>query len=357
MSKGGLSFRIVQFSKLIIGRVRGGLGYAAVLASIVFAGLSGSAIADAAAIGGLLVPLMIANGYNKARATAFVCSGAIIAPIIPPSIAFVLIGSMTGLSISKLFMVGIVPGVYIGLALMVTWFFIVRKDNYHDVIKFSLKESLIILKESIPALILPMIIIGGVRFGMFTPTEAGAFAVVYALVISVFWYKEFKITDVRRVFVDTAITTAAVMLIVGAATAVGYFMTMAQLPAKISDLFGGLTYNPILFLLASMLFLLTMGMVMDATPNNLIFAPILIPIAIRAGINPYYYALLINLNLNIGLLTPPVGTILYIGAGIGGVPVTEIIKNILPFLFVEMLVLLIFIFFPQVVMIPFEFLT
>jgi len=356
MAKGGLSVRIVQFAKLAIGRIRGGLGYTSIMSSIVFSGLSGSAVADASATGGILIPIMGENGYNKALAAALNCSSAIISAIIPPSIAFILIGSTTGLSITRLFMMGIVPGLIIGIAIMVRWFFIVRRDNYHDTIRFTKQEVKVILKDSIPVLFLPVIIIGGIRFGVFTPTEAAAFAVVYALLISVFWYRELKLSDVRKIFRSTLITTSAVMLIVGAASAVGFFITLAQLHLQISNLFGGLTDSPLLFLLGSMLFLLLIGMVVDATPLNLIFAPILIPIAIRAGINPYFYSLLLVLNLNIGLLTPPVGTILFIGASIANVPVIEVIKKIIPFLATLIVVMLLFVFFPQILIIPFNWL-
>lgn len=186
MDRGGLSLRIVKFAKLIVGRIRGGLGYTAILATIVFSGLSGSAVADAAALGAILIPLMIKSGYKKSRSVAFIAAGAIVAPMIPPSIPMIVMGTSTGLSITKLFMSGLVPGIIVCLGLMVAWFFVVRADNYDDRETFTWKEAKAIMLDSFPALLMPIFIVGGIRFGIFTPTEAGAFAVVYALIICTF---------------------------------------------------------------------------------------------------------------------------------------------------------------------------
>lgn len=357
MSSGGLSKRIVSFSNLAVGRIRGGLGYVAIVSSLLFAGLSGSAVAGAAALGSILVPMMIANGYKRERAVGLICAGAIIAPIIPPSIPMIVLGSSVGLSISRMFMSGIVPGLVIGLALMVVWFFIVRIDGYEDVTRYSKAEARAILKDSIPALIMPLIIVGGIRFGIFTPTESGAFAVVYALLVSMLWYRELKMADLPKVMLATAKSTAVVMFIVGAASAVGWFITVAQIPMKLAEMLSGFMNYQLLLLLVINLFLFIIGMIMDLTPNLLIFGPVLLPVVVQAGINPYFFALLMVLNLCIGLITPPVGTILYLGCGIGDVKLGKLVKGIWPFLAMELVVLFLFVFFPELILAPMRFIV
>ncbi|MEW6548753.1 MAG: TRAP transporter large permease [Spirochaetota bacterium] len=352
MSSGGLSKRIVSFANLAVGRVRGGLGYVAVLSSMIFAGLSGSAVADAAALGAILVPMMIANGYKKERAVGLICAGAIIAPIIPPSIPMIVLGSSVGLSISRMFMSGIVPGLILGMALMVAWFVIVRIDGYKDVTRYTKTEAKAIIKDSLPALVMPLLIVGGIRLGIFTPTESGAFAAVYAFVVSIFYYKEMKLVDLPKVFLATAKSTAVVMFIVGAASAVGWFITVAQIPVKIAELLGGFMESPLLLLLLINAFLLVIGMIMDLTPNLLIFGPVFLPVIRQAGIDPYFFALLMVLNLCIGLITPPVGTILYLGCGMADVKLGKLTRGILPFLVTELIILCLYIFIPELVLVP-----
>lgn len=352
MSAGGLSRRIVDFANILVGRVRGGLGYAAIIASMIFAGLSGSAVADTAALGSILVPMMIQNGYKVDTAVGLVCAGAILAPIIPPSIPMIVLGTSVGLSISRFFMAGIVPGIILGLILMLCWYWVVKKEGYNDIRTYTREESLKVIKESIPALVMPLIIIGGIRFGIFTPTEAGAFAVVYAFLVSVFWYKELKINQLTDVFVNTAKSTAIVMFIVAAASAVGWLITVAQIPNQVAAIFGGLLQKPLELLLIINIFLFILGMVMDLTPNLLIFGPVLFPVIQQAGINPYFFGLLMVLNLCIGLLTPPVGTILYLGCSIGNISFSRVVKGVLPFLIVELITLFIYTVFPQIILTP-----
>ena len=229
MAAGGLSKRVVQLAQLMIGRVRGGLGYAAVVASIIFAGLMGSSVGEAAALGGLLLPMMKEVGYKPGRAGAVIASGAILGPIIPPSTNFILLGAtISGLSITKLFMIGLVPGILIGLALMVVWFFVVRKDGYNETITFTREEKWKILIDSTPAFLMPVLLLGGIRFGVFTPTEGGAFAAIYAIVVCVLYYRELSFRELLRVSARAATTTSVVMLIVATATAVGWFITIAH---------------------------------------------------------------------------------------------------------------------------------
>ena len=357
MSRGGLSQRIVDFAKIVVGRFRGGLGYAAILASMIFAGLSGSPVADAAALGGIMIPLMVKNGYSKERSTGLLCSGAVIAPIIPPSIPMIVLATGTGLSVGKMFMAGLVPGIILGICLMVCWRIIVVHDKVDDTVHFTKEQIKHILKDSLPALFMPILIIGGIRFGIFTPTEAGAFAVVYALAISLFVYKEMKWKDLADVFLEGAKSTGIVMFIVASASAVGWLITVAQIPAKVVTLLAPLIAHPLALLLMINLFLFIMGMIMDLTPNILIFGPILVPVVQAAGIDPIVFGVIMVLNLTIGLITPPVGTILYIGCSIADLSFGRVVKGVLPFLACEIIVLLLFSVFPQLISVPMGWLT
>ena len=357
MAEGGLSKRVVQLAQLMIGRVRGGLGYAAIIASIIFAGLMGSSVGEAAALGGLLLPMMKEVGYHPGRAGAVIASGAILGPIIPPSTNFILLGAtVSGLSITKLFMIGLVPGILIGLALMVVWFFVVRKDGYNETIRFTKQEAIKILIDSTPAFMMPVLLLGGIRFGIFTPTEGGAFAAIYAILVCVLYYRELSFRDLLRVSARAARTTSVVMLIVATATAVGWFITIAQIPNQMTALFSPLIDSPILLLLCINLFLFLIGMVMDLTPNILIFAPVFYPLIQQAGIDPYFFGLLFVLNLGIGVITPPVGTVLYVVCGIGNIKITDLIVKLVPFIAVEAIMLLLLLLFPKLSLVPMNWL-
>lgn len=357
MAEGGLSKRVVQLAQLMIGRVRGGLGYAAIIASIIFAGLMGSSVGEAAALGGLLLPMMKQVGYHPGRAGAVIASGAILGPIIPPSTNFILLGAtVSGLSITKLFMIGLVPGIMIGLALMVVWFFVVRKDGYNETIRFTKKEAIKILIDSTPAFMMPVLLLGGIRFGVFTPTEGGAFAAIYAILVCVLYYRELSFRDLLRVSARAARTTSVVMLIVATATAVGWFITIAQIPNQMTSLFSPLIDSPILLLISINIFLFLIGMVMDLTPNILIFAPVFYPLIQQAGIDPYYFGLLFVLNLGIGVITPPVGTVLYVVCGIGHIKFADLIVKLVPFVLVEVIMLFLLLFFPSLSIVPMNWL-
>lgn len=353
MAAGGLSQRVVRLAQLMIGRVRGGLGYAAIIASVIFAGLMGSSVGEAAALGGLLLPMMREVGYKPGRAGAIIASGAILGPIIPPSTNFILLGAtISGLSITRLFMIGLFPGIFIGLALMVVWFFIVRIDGYNETISFTWKETWKILRDATPAFLMPVLLLGGIRFGVFTPTEGGAFAAVYAILVCMLYYRELSFRELLRVSARAARTTSVVMLIVATATAVGWFITIAQIPQRMISLFQPLIDSPVLLLLCINVFLFLMGMVMDLTPNLLIFAPVFYPLIQQAGIDPYYFGLIFILNLGIGVITPPVGTVLYVVCGIGNIRILQLIRNLLPFLIVEMIMLFLLLFFPRLSLVP-----
>ncbi|MGX8718294.1 MAG: TRAP transporter large permease [Desulfovibrio sp.] len=356
MSAGGLSVRVVRLAQLLVGRIRGGLGYAAIFASIIFAGLMGSSVGEAAALGGLLLPMMKKVGYDPGRAGAVISAGAVLGPIIPPSTNFIILGVTVGLSVTKLFMIGLVPGILLGVALMVLWYVIVRIDGYDDHITFTREQAKAIVIDSWPAFLMPVLLLGGIRFGVFTPTEGGAFAAIYAIVVCLFYYRELSFRELLEVSANSARTTAVVMLVVAAASAVGWFITSAQIPQQVVSLFQPLIDKPILLLLALNAFLFIAGMVMDLTPNILIFAPVFFPLIKQAGIDPYQFGLLFVLNLGIGVITPPVGTILYVICGIGNIPISRLIRKLVPFILAEILVLMLLLLFPPLSLVPMKML-
>ncbi len=356
MSAGGLSVRVVRLAQLLVGRIRGGLGYAAIFASIIFAGLMGSSVGEAAALGGLLLPMMKKVGYDPGRAGAVISAGAVLGPIIPPSTNFIILGVTVGLSVTKLFMIGLVPGILLGVALMVLWYVIVRIDGYDDHITFTREQAKAIVIDSWPAFLMPVLLLGGIRFGVFTPTEGGAFAAIYAIVVCLFYYRELSFRELLEVSANSARTTAVVMLVVVAASAVGWFITSAQIPQQVVSLFQPLIDKPILLLLALNAFLFIAGMVMDLTPNILIFAPVFFPLIKQAGIDPYQFGLLFVLNLGIGVITPPVGTILYVICGIGNIPISRLIRKLVPFILAEILVLMLLLLFPPLSLVPMKML-
>ena len=356
MAVGGLSKRVVQLAQLLIGRVRGGLGYAAIVASIIFAGLMGSSVGEAAALGGLLLPMMKQVGYDPGRAGGLIASGAILGPIIPPSTNFIILGATVSLSVTKLFMIGLFPGLMLGLGLLIVWFFVVRKDGYNETITFTREQAIAILKDATPAFLLPVLLLGGIRFGVFTPTEGGAFCAVYAIIVCCCYYRELPFRQLLRVSAAAARTTAVVMLIVATASAVGYFITLARIPMHIASLFEPFIDSPFLLLTIIMLFLLVAGMVMDLTPNILIFAPVFYPLILQAGIDPYHFGLLFVLNLGIGVITPPVGTVLYVVCGIGNITLVQLVSKMLPFILVEVVVLFLLVYFPKLSLVPLSWL-
>lgn len=352
MQHGGISTRLIRFAELVVGRLKGGLGYVAILASIMFAGLSGVAVADVSALGSMLIPIMVASGYRRDRATGIICAASLTSPIIPPSMPLIVLGVTVELSIGKLFMAGIVPGLFLGLCLMVAWFFVARHDGVEDTKIIPREEYLPITLQALPALMLPIIIIVGIRMGMFTPTEGGAVAVVYAYMISRFLFKELHWNMMPDIVYQAAKSTAVVIFIVSSAFCVGWLITVAQVPNQIIKLFAGFTSSPILLMLSINVLLLMLGMVMDLIPIILIFAPVIFPLIKAAGIDPYYFSIVMVLNLCIGLLTPPVGTVLYIGCSVAKIQLNEVVRGVMPFLLVELGVLIAFIVFPSLILVP-----
>lgn len=352
MSKGGLSERIVRLAMTLVGHRRGGLGYVAVLTAIVLAGLSGSAVADAAALVSILYPMMRNAGYPEGRSLGLLASGGIIAPIIPPSLPLILIGVAGNISIAKLFMAGIAPGLMMGVTLMVVWSLLMRKGDIATLPKASGGERLVALKEGIWALLLPVIIIGGIRSGAFTPTEAAVVAAVYAIFISAVVYRTLTLALLFEVLVAAGRATAMVMFLVGAAMVAAWLITVAQLPQQLAAMLQPLIDSPRLLMLVIMLIVLAVGMVMDLSPTILILVPLLMPVVKLAGIDPVYFGLMFVMNCSIGLLTPPVGTVLNVICGVGKVPMSAAVRGIAPFLSAYVVLLGLFIIFPELITVP-----
>ncbi len=349
MNVGGLAKRIVNVALALVGHVKGGLGYVTILASCLLASLSGSAVADAAALASLLVPMMVAAGHNRAHSAGLVAAGGIIAPIIPPSIGFVIFGVAGGVSISKLFLAGVFPGLMLGIGLAVAWWWIVRKENIAPVPRKSLKEVGQAVLDGFWALMLPFIIIFGLRFGIFTPTEAAVVVAVYALFVATCVYRELKFAQLYRVFVSAGLTTAIVMFLVAAALVSSWLITVAEVAQQVVDLVRPFMGNQTLLLVAIMILVVIVGTALDMTPTILILTPILMPIIKQAGIDPVYFGVLFIINNAIGLITPPVGTVLNVVCGVSKISMAEIIKGVWPFMVAQLIILLLLVLFPILV--------
>ena len=352
MNVGGLSKRIVNLALALVGHLRGGLGFVTILAAVMMAALSGSAVADTAALAALLLPMMIKAGHNKATAGGLIASAGIIAPVIPPSIGFVIFGVAANLSIGKLFMAGIVPGLMMGVAIAIAWFFVVRSENVTPPPKASRAEKWAALTQSTWALFLPVIVLVGLKMGVFTPTEAAVVAAVYALFVAVVVYREMTLAQVVPVFVSAAKTTAVIMFLVAAAMVSAWLITVAQVPQQMISLLQPFMDSPTLLLIVIMLLVIAVGTAMDMTPTILILTPVLMPVIKAAGIDPIYFGVLFIINCAIGLITPPVGTVLNVVAGVGKMKMDDVTRGVLPFMVAQLVVLFLLVLFPQLVLWP-----
>ncbi|WP_457390758.1 TRAP transporter large permease subunit [Roseateles sp. P5_E1] len=352
MNVGGLSQRIVNFALALVGHVKGGLGYVVILAACLLSALSGSAVADAAALTALLLPMMIKAGHKREVSGGLIAAAGVIGPIIPPSIGFVIFGVAANVSISKLFIAGIVPGIMIGIGLALTWWWVGRKEALALPQRKTRAEVWAAARESVWALMLPVFILVGLRMGVFTPTEAAVVAAVYALFVSTVLYRELKLQALMRIFITAARTTAVVMFLVASAMVSAWLVTVANLPVQMVDLLRPLLDNQTLLLTAIMVLVMLVGTAMDMTPTILILTPVLMPLIKAAGIDPVYFGVLFIVNNSIGLITPPVGTVLNVVAGVGRMKMDEVTRGVLPFMAAQFAVMFVMVLFPQTVLAP-----
>ncbi|HYD63706.1 MAG TPA: TRAP transporter large permease subunit [Noviherbaspirillum sp.] len=352
MNAGGISKRIIDLAVTLVGHIKGGLGYVAVGASVLMASLSGSAIADTAALATLLIPMMRDNGYPVPQSAGLIASGGIIAPIIPPSMPFIIYGVTTNTSITSLFMAGIVPGVLMGAVLIGVWSVLAPKMKVTEQPKASWAERRHALRDGVWALMLPVIIIGGLKGGIFTPTEAAVVAAVYSLLVSVFVYRELKPAGIPKLFIDAAYTTAIVMFLVAGALVSSYMVTLADLPDQAIGYLQPLMDDPRILMAGIMLLLLVVGIVMDLTPTILVMAPVLLPIAAKAGIDATYFGVMFILVGTIGLITPPICTVLNVVCGVAKISMETATRGVLPFLSGYLALLALFVVFPGIITVP-----
>jgi len=352
MNSGGISRRIIDMAQAWVGHIRGGLGYVAIGAAVLMASMSGSALADTAALATILLPMMRQQGYPMNTSAGLLASGGIIAPIIPPSMPFVIYGVTTNTSISALFVSGIVPGLIMGTGLIVAWKWVLRRIDLPEGQPQPMAQRLRATVHAVWALLMPIIIIGGMKSGVFTPTEAAVVAAFYALVVALLIHREMKVAEVEGVLVRAAKTTAIVMFLCAGAQVASYMITLADLPGTLSGWLGPLVEQPRVLMAVMMVVLVLIGTALDLTPTILIFAPVMLPIAVKAGIDPVYFGLMFVLNGAIGLITPPVGTVLNVVAGVGRLSLHQVIKGVNPFLLTYLLILVMFVIFPQIVTAP-----
>lgn len=347
MNKGGITKKLVDLSKLIIGRVPASLAHVNILASMFFGGITGSAQADTSCVGGILIPAMVEDGYSREESVAVTVSSSCIGPIIPPSIIMVLYGCTMNVSISKMFMGGLIPGIMVGLGLMAV--VAIRNRKYHfpksDKI-YTREEKIKILKEALIPLGMPLILMGGILGGIFTATEAGAIAVLYSLIVSVLFMKTVRISDLLPMLKTSAQTTAAILMIVGCSKILSWVLALLKISKIIGTFFTVLISSKYLFLLLVNIFLLIIGTFMDASASLILLAPILAPIAVGYGVDPVHFGIIMCMNLVIGHATPPMGLCLFIGCKIGKLPLDKGGKAILPYVLGEVLVLLLVTYFP-----------
>ena len=349
MNTGGITTRIINFAQACVGHIRGGLGHVNVIASMLFAGVSGSSTADAAGIGKVLIPAMINEGFDEDFSVSITAASATIGPIIPPSIVMVVYGSMTNLSIGKLFLAGFVPGVLIGLVFLVISYLFAIKRGYTKKPRATLKELLAAFKAAFFSLLAPVIIFGGIIGGVFTATEAGAVAVLYTLLLNV-CYRSITSARLYRILFRSAITTSIVLIILGCAAAFGWVVAREQLPATLIHLIEGLTTNPSLQILAIIGMLFFIGLFVEGMAALIILIPVLSPMSAALGVDPIQFATLVIIVIVTGTITPPVGLLLYVSCGVAEVPLKTVTKTIWIFVLGMLVVILMVAYIPGITM-------
>lgn len=357
MNAGGMSKRIVDFAMSCVGHIKGGLGLVAIFAAVVMAAISGSAAADAAALATLLMPMMRAAGYDAPRSAGLIASGAIIAPVLPPSIALIVFGVIANVSIGKLFMASIAPGLMMGLALVAAWLWVIRKEDLGTLPRCSMKERGSAFGKAIWALCMPLGIVGGMKFGIFTPTEAAVAACAYSLFVGIFVYRELSWRDIYPLLVASAKTTAVVVFMIASALVSAWLITISDVPSQIGSMLQPFINSPQLLMFVIMLLVIVVGTALDFAPTLMILTPILMPIVTKAGIDPVYFGVLFILNNAIGMITPPVGIVLNVVSGVGKVSISDVVRGSWPFMLAQTSVMFLLVLFPQLVLVPLKWLT
>lgn len=355
MNRGGITKRIVNAATAVVGHVRGGLGYVSILAILLFASMVGSAVASTAALGAILIPMMVRAGYSRDKSTGLIAAGNILSPIMPPSVPMIIFGVQAGVSVTSLFMAGIAPAIYLSVSLCVIWFFIARKDKLPTDQRQSKKQIAKALLDGFWALLLPLFILIGLRSGKFTPTEAGVITAVYALVIGLVVYRELKISMLMSCLVSAAKSSSVIMFLAAAAMVSSWLMTVGNIPAIVTGILAPFIAHPVLLMLVICIIVLLVGTSMDVTPTIMILTPVLLPAVKAAGIDVVYFGVIFILNTVLGLLTPPVGTVLNVACSAGKINMERIVKAVWPFLLAEVIILLLMILFPALITVPAAF--
>ncbi|WP_303968570.1 TRAP transporter large permease [Sporosarcina ureae] len=349
MGRGGISKRLLNLTSVFFGRFTGGLGIVAIVASLFFAAISGTGSATVAAIGTMMIPAMVAKNYDKAFAGALVATAGTVGTLIPPSITMIIYAVAAGVSVTGMFSAGIGPGLLVGLALIIFTLFISNRNGYKgDSVKYTLMDVVKIFLDAIPALLIPVIILGGIYGGVFTPTEAAAVACVYGILVSTFIYKEIKIKELPFIAFNASMLCAAVLIIIGMSSGFGKILTITQVPTTIANFILDLTSNEIMILLAINVLLLIVGTFMETNAAIIILVPVLLPVVTAIGVNPTHFGLIMILNLAIGFITPPVGANLFMASQVSGIKFDLLARAIMPWILVMIVVLLLVTFLPQI---------
>ncbi|WP_347551425.1 TRAP transporter large permease [Pseudalkalibacillus hwajinpoensis] len=349
MEAGGITKRLIQFAEALVGHIRGSLAHVTVVSNVFMSGVSGSGVADAAATGSALIPAMVKRGYGKGFASAILAASATVGPIIPPSIPMIIFGSFAGVSIGKLFLGGVIPGIIMSSSLMIISYFIAKKRNYEKRQRASLLVVFKAFLDAFWALLMPLIILVGIFTGFFTATESAVIAVIYSLIIGLFVYKDLKISELPRKILDAVLMTAAVGIIIAASAPFAWYMAFEQGPQQLLDFFQSITTSPTIILLFLMAILLVLGCFLDGTAIIIITTPVILPILMQFGIDPLHYGVILAINVMIGTITPPVGVIMYVATGIAKANIFEFTKEVMPFLLTLLVLLLTFMLVPGIV--------
>lgn len=348
MESGGISQRLIHLANVIFGRVKGGLAIVSIVACAFFAAISGSAAATTAAVGALLIPAMVNKGYDKSFSTAVQAAGGTIGIMIPPSVPLVLYGVAAGVSVSELFIAGVIPGLLVMVSLIILVYIISLIKGYGGGEKFGFVDFVKAFADAFLALMMPVIILGGIYGGIFTPTEAAVVAVVYGLIVGLFIYREIKIKDLATIFSSSVVVTAVIMFIIAGASVFGYYLTRQRIPAELTELTLGITENWIIALLIINAILLICGMFLETSAAIIILTPILVPIVSALEIDLVHFGIIMIVNLGIGFITPPVGVNLFVAANIAGTKFESLLKAIIPFILIMLVDVLLVSFIPSI---------